>query len=78
MRQTHSRGIKSPTVDCLRITCITNRTKPLQPVTLSFDEILEYEAAFRAVDADGDGTIDVKELGEWFIFMEKLYLIAGE
>ncbi|KAL5248613.1 hypothetical protein ACHWQZ_G017705 [Mnemiopsis leidyi] len=42
---------------------IFNRTKPLQPVTLSYDEILEYEAAFRAVDVDNDGAIDVKELG---------------
>eukprot|EP00116_Pleurobrachia_bachei_P019470 sb/3479732/ len=42
---------------------IFNRTKPLHPVTLSYEEILEYEAAFKAVDVDDDGHIDVKELG---------------
>ena len=36
-------------------------------MTLSYDEILEYEAAFRAVDVDNDGAIDVKELGKLFI-----------
>jgi Ca2+-binding EF-hand superfamily protein len=29
---------------------------------LTFDQIQEYEAAFRAVDVDDDGVIDVKEL----------------
>ena len=35
-------------------------------MTLSYDEILEYEAAFRAVDVDNDGAIDVKELGKLY------------
>ena len=41
----------------------TLRTKPLQPVTLSLEQIEEYEAAFKAVDVDKDGHIDVSELG---------------
>eukprot|EP00116_Pleurobrachia_bachei_P008950 sb/3469212/ len=46
---------------------IFNRTKPLHPVTLSYEEILEYEAAFKAVDVDDDGHIDVKELGTRYL-----------
>ena len=51
-------------------------SRPLYPVTLSYDEITEYERAFKDYDINGDGVINVTELNMLFEKVGVILFIA--
>ncbi|KAL5254545.1 hypothetical protein ACHWQZ_G014106 [Mnemiopsis leidyi] len=44
-----------------KLQTIFKRSSPLIPVTLTLEQVMEYEAAFRMYDINGDGVISVLE-----------------